>query len=272
MIIFDLDLQLSRSGESFKTSSVKPQPDVVKMSSSDFNRQFNDFLKFQPENVKKHLQVIVDSLKAQKSKGLDLYQLKLKFDSRVDDSSILYAIDLLVNSDPPMAIRTGFGSARYVLSPYIKSWTISNEAILNFAKIHSTKAKANPSSDSLFNTKIDRKPITQLKLWNDVNGFITDVVLKDCKNVVKDYIIRRPGISDANIYRHFSMAFSRANLQELLQLLVDENILRKVCVVQPHDAKVRKSIFSKTSSLRCTAQPVIEKFVQTCYWVNNTYS
>lgn len=272
LIIFDLDVQLSRSGEPSETPTLKPQPDIVKIYASDFDLQFNGFLQFQPENVKKHLQVIVDALKARKSQGLDLYQLKLEFDSRVDDSSILYAVELLLKSDPPMVIRTGFGSARYVLSPYIKSWTISNEAILNFAKINSTKPEPNSSSDSLFNTKIDRKPVTQLKLWNDVNGFTTDVVIKDCKAVVKDYILRRPGISDANIYRHFSMAFSRVNLQELLELLVEEKIIRKVCVVQTHDTKARKSIFSKTNSFRCTAQPVIEKSIQTCYWANSPYS
>ena len=155
-----------------------------------------------------------------------------------------------------------FGAPRYVTVPFIAPWVLTTNSH-SIQEIGASFAKGKKPI-----VPIERKEIVKPKFWIDINGFTTELVLKECKEAIIDYILRKPGIPEASIQRHFSNAFSKTDLRDLLSMLVEDKVLRKLELHQPN-SKLKRSIFTKPRSIRCMSEPIIEKNIQTCYWITS---
>lgn len=263
-----MDLQKTSNEELITDENSSNERDLKIISEQEFDLQLRDFLKTQHNDIKKSIQLLVDTLKEHGSQGLTLYQLKLALGGQIDDATILQIVYLLEKTDPPMLSSVGFSSLRYVLSPYLGTWVIDTSTIITQSTIPQLKEDEEVTS-VMKELDVNRKAIIQPRLWADLNGNVTNIVFMECREAIIDYILRRPGSTVANIHRNFALVLSRVDLQNILQILVKDNKLRQVQVLQPNSAKARKSIFTKTGSFKSTTKPVIERATQTCYWVSS---
>lgn len=248
------------------TTFISPEePKIKRIDMLKFDIELGYFLKLQDVTTKELLNRMVSALKARRDIGLTLYQLKLELGSEYDDGTIKRGLNMLESNDPALVAAVGFDALRYVTTDYIGTWAIDTK---EFGKQEfGPNFKPDPSLIPDNIDGLERKDIILPNIWTDINGNRTDLVLRDCKAVIVDYLIRRPGTSEANIHRKFKAAFDRRGLRTILDILTTQNVLRRVRVDQCIDLKARKSIFSKSRSIKCSNEDTIEEATRSFYWV-----
>jgi hypothetical protein len=269
LTIFELDIEKTESedltGYDLAPEELKMNP----MNHDELEVEFSNFLNLQEEHIKPLCREIIDLLQAQKDTGYSLYNIKSRLKTENDDATIKRAIHLLSTHTPTLICPVGFDATRYILAIYTSTWTIHTKEIINqFGTKFKNKMKAACAQQNTEN--IERKDTIVTNIWTDVNGDTTNLVLKDVKSVLVDYILRRPGSSEATIHRHFNQAFNRKELHDILELLVKQDVLKTVSIIQPIQLQAGKSVFAKSHALKCTTNQVIERSTQSCYWVTAT--
>lgn len=243
---------------------------LKELDTNSFNYEVSCFLRNQDEQTKILCRKIVDLLDSKKDNGLTLYQLKLELKEEYDDKTLKEAVELLESNDPALIVTVGFNSVRYVTSTYISTWCILTKE----ASMVTQKVKIEPG-DVLFSQlaedNVSKKDIIVPNLWMDINGNVTNLVLHECKAAVIDFILRRPGSSDASIYRKFEAAFDRRGLSNILDILVKQNAVKRVQVHHFTNNEAKNSIFSKSRTFKCSNEAVIANATQTFYWLQPHY-
>lgn len=263
LTIFAIDIE--KTGSVSNENCVYPREvNIIRMDDLKFDVEFGYFLKRQDFSTKTLAKQIVSALRASGDMGLTLYQLKVQIGSKYDDAAIKRGIRWLEDNEIALVCAVGFGALRYVTVNNIGTWSIDAK---EFLKPDLLKFRAD---SSLIPKNIDfvkKKDIIMPTIWTDTNGNRTDVVFRDCKKVVVDFLIRKPGSSEARIQKKFKAAFERTGLRTLLDALVEQSIVRRVQVTQCSKPEARKSIFSKTRTLKCCTEETIEESTRTFYWV-----
>lgn len=267
---FEIDIEKTEKESPYFTQVNFEEKKLQDFGQLPFNLSVENFLGKQDEHSKELLGRIINLLEAEKDNGLTIYQLKWKLKDDYDDKAILLAVSLLESSDPALIVSVGFNAARYVTAAHIDTWLIRTSD----AAMHSAKIKIEPK-DVLYprhqSKDVVRKEFISPNLWTDINGNVTQLVLNECKTSIVDFLLRKPGSSDSSIYRRYQVAFDRKNMHDVLDLLVKQNVVRRVQVHQLSDSKARTSIFAKPRTLKCTNKPVIASATQSFYWVQPHY-
>ncbi|KAI9266422.1 hypothetical protein EDC94DRAFT_516058 [Helicostylum pulchrum] len=269
---FEIDIEKAEKEPPYITQGNFEEKKLQDMDQLHFNISVENFLRNQEEQSKELLRRIIDLLEAEKDNGLTIYQLKLKLKLKdnYDDKAILLAVSLLESSDPALIFSVGFNAARYVTAAHTSTWLIRTID----ATLHSSKVKLEPK-DVLYprckSKNVVRKEFISPNLWTDINGNVTHLILNECKTSIVDFLLIKPGSSDASIYRKYQAAFDRKHLHDVLDLLVKQNVVRRVQVHQLSNFKARTSIFGKTRTLKCANETVIANASQSFYWVQPHY-
>lgn len=268
MTVFELDIEKTEA-EDFNCTSLVPLEPLTNVQSYDhFDIELTNFLSLQEWYMKPLCREIIEVLQEQKEAGLLLYYIKHKLKCEADDKAIYHAIHLLSTHTPALICLVGFDAPRYVLAMYTSAWTIHTKEIMNqFSAQFQKKIACAQEQSNSESAAVNRKDIIVTNLWTDTNGEVTELVLNEVKQALTDYVLRRPGVPEASIYRHFSAAINRKDVRDLLDILVEQGVFRKVSLFQPVQLSARKNIFSKSHSLKCTTKQIIERSTQTCYWV-----
>lgn len=242
------------------------------MDSLQFDLAMGNFLNTLDLETKELCQRIIELLQVENDQGLTLYQLKLRLQDIYDDETIKRAISLLEFNDPALVVAVGFNATRYVtaIATNICNWLI----VTSNCTMLPAEVKMEPEDEHYARPNIatgNRKEVIEPNLWTDINGDTTSLILHECKLAVIDYILRKPGSSGANIYRKFEVAFDKRALHEILDILVKQDVVRKVQVNHESDVKSRKSIFNKPCLFNCSTKNAITSATQTFYWVQPHY-
>lgn len=258
--------------EPTRTDNIKVDPKELKITCQDklkLDVEFGHFLKSKDVNTEALLRRIISALKIRGGLGLTLYQLKVEIGSKYDDVTIKRGIDLLESNDPAFICPVGFGALRYVAIEYIDSWSMNTKEHMKL-DLNSLRPETQDFTKSF--DGLVRKEILLPNIWTDINGNRTDLIVRDCKKVLVEFVMRRPGTSEAHIHETFKAAFERTALRTLLDVLVKENRLKRVQVTQCGELKARKSIFSKSHNFKCTKNTTIEEITRTFYFVQSNPS
>jgi hypothetical protein len=206
---------------------------------------------------------MIDLLGAEEECGLTLYQLKEKLGEPYTDDDIKLALHKLCFNDPALVCRVGYEGVRYVLAIFIDHWAVVTKNI----EIFGADTLGNDDLDIKEAQKVIPKKDTILpSLWTDINGSVTDSVLKGCKEIIVDIVYRKPGITEADIHRHLKAALCRREIRDILNILVEQRVLKQVQVSELSVPK-KLSIFGKTKQVACSNTNAIEKSTQSCFWV-----
>ncbi|KAG2206002.1 hypothetical protein INT47_005320 [Mucor saturninus] len=264
LTVFEMDVEKT---ELTQIDPIKLDPKETKITCLDelkLEVEFGHFLKSKDSNTGALLKAIVSALKIRGGLGLTLYQLKVQIGSEYDDDAIRRGIHLLESNDPAFISPVGFGALRYVTIENIGTWSINTKEFLRIDPLAINSEVQNFKKNF---DHIEKKAIILPNIWTDVNGNRTDLIVRDCKKVLVEYVMRRPGTSEAHIHDRFQAAFERTALHNLLDVLVNENLLKRVQVTQCSDQKTRKSIFSRNHNLKCSNDVTIEEVARTFYFV-----
>lgn len=246
---------------------------IKKLDTEEYNQELSKLFALQNENESKLIKSVIDALFEQGEVGLTLYQLKTQLQNSYTDEEIMAAVHKLCFNDPALICRVGYDAVRYVHIMFVESWSISNKNVTEHVTTAASKERIDKATNGQFK-QVARKDIIIPSLWIDINGNVTDLVLNGCKETVVDLVLRKPGISEADIYRHMSTGLSKREVRDLLNILVEQQSLRQIQVqIIPQEPKNRLSIFAKHNMVRCTNNNTIEKLTQSCFWVTpKTYS
>lgn len=258
---FDLDIQKTGSTDHFMSYTAKPDEVCVrKLKNGEFKKALDALVENEDDYFENIIRKVVDLLHEAAYEGCTLYQLRSKLGESVSDEEVIRALHKLCSNDPGLVCRVGYEAVRYVHLSFISDWSITTDANLKSG----IKDLLIKSRDELDSKK--RKPIIIPSLWTDINGDVTEVVLKECKEAVVDVVVRRPGITEANIQRHLQTALSRREIRDILNILVEQKVLKQVQTTAISEPNKKNSIFGKTKTMRCFDSPRIEKITQTCFW------
>ncbi|KAI7899976.1 uncharacterized protein BX663DRAFT_519176 [Cokeromyces recurvatus] len=267
LIQFEIDIEKVNDNDEFM--SYIPSLDKLHLktlNTNEFKNALSSFLLTQDQAFNTLSKYIVDLLYQEAELGLSLYQLKLKLNNSYSDKDILRALQLLCSNDPALVCRVGFNIVRYIHIAFINEWAIINKNIVTPSVSEKTKERmieANIETDK----KPEKEEIIIPCLWTDVNGHATDMVIKGCKDAIIDIVLRKPGITESDIYRHLSSGLTRREIQELLNNLVEQKALKQTQIIVDSSTQTKPSIFGKKMAFRCTNDFTIEKSTQTCFWV-----
>jgi hypothetical protein len=240
-------------------------PHIIGMDPVQFDAHLSVLLVVQNQFFNELLKKIVNLLRAEEECGLTLYQLKTKLGGLYTDDDIMLAIHKLRFNDPALVCRVGYDAVRYVLSIYIDCWAFVTKDVplLNIDFLENSQdLEANKESQ----TVIAKKDTILPTLWTDINGSFTDVVLKGCKEIIVDIVLRKPGITESDLHRHLKGTLCRREIRDVLNILVEQRVLKQIQVSTPAESK-KKSIFGKTKQILCNNANAIEELTQSCFWV-----
>lgn len=246
---------------------------IKKLDTEEYEQELSKLLDLQDEKGRNLIKSVIDALFEQGEVGLTLYQLKTQLQNSCTDEEIMMTVHKLCFSDPALICRVGFDAVRYVHIEFVESWSISNKNVTEHVTTAASKERIHKATDGQFK-QVARKDIIIPSLWVDINGNVTDLVLNGCKEAIVDLVLRKPGISEADIYRHMSTGLSKREVRDLLNILVEQQSLRQIQVQTiPQEPKNKASIFAKHRMVRCTNNNAIERLTQSCFWVTpKTYS
>ncbi|KAL0079270.1 hypothetical protein J3Q64DRAFT_1645089, partial [Phycomyces blakesleeanus] len=205
---------------------------------------------------------IVAALSLAKHDGLSILEIKnvIPLRQKIQDSDIRKAIHIMTEHSPPLVAYVGYEAYRLVLTTCLDQWVvIPSTAFRN---------KGDNEENSSKYESLAVKGVVNLRIWNDVNGTRTESVWNGCVGAVTDLIINKPGITEANIERFFKHVLVRTEIQDLLNTLVKQKILRKLVM---STTKQKASLFGKNLIMETTEPDQIQALKRTCYWVISGY-
>ncbi|KAL9548345.1 hypothetical protein MBANPS3_005722 [Mucor bainieri] len=217
---------------------------------------------------------IVDALEQKQEVGMTLYQLKTKLQSHyhvrhdLADRDIIAAVDTLCYHRPALVCRVGFDAVRYVHLRFVGSWTINNTEAKDHVLSEKAIAELMSKTNGQFQMDVVRKEIVVPSLWIDINGHVTDLVLNGCKKAIVDLVMRKPGISEADIHRHMATGLSKREVHDVLDILVEQHALRRIQVqtILQQQGAIKSSIFAKKTLVKCSPTDNIGKLTHSCFW------
>jgi hypothetical protein len=255
-----VDIELTRKTDDFMSYIPLPEsPYMKQLDDKGYKKTLDDLIENEDEFFAQVLCRIVDVLHQEAELGCTLYQLKSKMDGTATDDDILKAVHILCSNDPALVGRVGFNAVRYVHSAFISQWCITEPS-----RRASKKGVVLVNPDERLRS-LGRKPVVFPNLWTDINGNITELILKECKEAVVDLVVRKPGITEAHVHRNLKTALTRKEVHDLLNILVDQQVLRKLQISVMSEVDKKPSIFSKTKQVFSTKSK-IERLTQTCFW------
>ncbi|KAI8640410.1 hypothetical protein BD408DRAFT_419851 [Parasitella parasitica] len=276
LVNFDLDIQkvTQETGQTMTSAPMSKEVSIKMLDPKEYDDEISRYIDSQDENEGRLIQSVMDALYAQGETGLTLYQLKVHLNGSCSDQDITRIIHKLRYNDPALVCRVGFNSVRYVHVKFASIWTVNNrnQELPKYTPENSENIIKH--SNGKFQADLVRKDIVIPSLWVDMNGHVTELVLNGCKEAIVDLVLRKPGISEADIYRHMSKGLSKREVRDLLDMLVEQQALRQIQVQSfLLESERRSSIFSNRKILKCTRNNSIEKNTQSCFWITTgTYS
>ncbi|KAI9470920.1 MAG: hypothetical protein EXX96DRAFT_372624 [Benjaminiella poitrasii] len=243
---------------------------LKRLNAEEYKDVLSNFLLSQDEFFSVLAVKIVDLLYKEKEYGLSLYQIKTRLEDFYTDKDITLLLERLCLNNPALVSRVGFNIVRYVHIDFIDQWAIINKNISVHSISEKTKERMTKTS-AIIDTPMKRKEVVVPCLWTDVNGHSTDLIFKGCKEAIVDLVLRKPGIMEADIYRHLSLGLTRNEVLRLLTDLVEQGVLKQTQIVISFDHQSKPSIFKKRLPFRCTNNIAIEKTALTCFWVTPSY-
>lgn len=240
------------------------EPHITEMTHAQFEAHLAELLVMQDQFFNELIKEIIELLGAEEGSGLTLYQLKSKLSENYTDDDIKLALHKLCLNNPSLVCRVGYAAVQYVLATFISDWAVVTKEL----EIIEMDPQENDLGEETQKV-VSRKDTILPNLWTDVNGSVTEVVLKECKEIIVDIVLRKPGITEADIYRHLQTALCRKEVRDLLDILVEQRVLKQVQVYVQSEPQ-KHSIFGKTKQVVCTTTDRIEKLTQTCFWLTTT--
>ncbi|CEP14744.1 hypothetical protein [Parasitella parasitica] len=229
LVNLDLDIQKVKEPDQIITSTPTPKEVTIKMlDPKEYDDEISKYIDSQEESEGRLIQSVLDALYTQGETGFTLYQLKVHLNGSCSDQDIMRAVRKLVYNDPALVCRVGFESVRYVHVKFASSWGINNKVTESLDYNIESREKIIKESKGKFKTDLVRKDIVIPSLWIDMNGHVTELVLNGCKEAVVDLVLRKPGISEADIYRHMSKGLTKREVHDLLDILVEKQTLRQI--------------------------------------------
>ncbi|KAF7725782.1 hypothetical protein EC973_009399 [Apophysomyces ossiformis] len=255
---FDMDVSLVEPRKDIvSTKSLQdfaPQYRTELLTQIQFDSALAGLLSIQDDCDRPTLSLIVDILTASGKDGLTLPELK----ARLGDSNIQRHLEMLLNNVPPLIAVVGLEAQRVVLTTDLENWLI----------VPKTVVIPRPPSQEVWErtstlTK-KRKTVVEPRIWVDVNGIVTESVLKGCLDVVIELLLQRPGITESAVCRHFNRVLTRVEVKDILSTLVQRGILRKLST---KIATTPTTLFSKPKMFETTSHDAIESTITTSYWL-----
>lgn len=236
---------------------------LKKMTEKEFDDALSDLVVNEDAFSAELLKKIVDLLFQEAQLGCTLFQLKENLSSIATDEDIIRALHKLCSNNPALVCRVGFEAVRYVHLAFMGDWSI--ESITTPDK-NMKELFAQPSESFKINNNFEKKPFIVPSLWTDVNGNVTELLLKECKEAIVDIVVRRPGIAEADIQRLLKKALTRRETRDLLNILVEQQVLKRIQIALNPEPKKKMSIFSKTKQIKSVSVNIIEQTTQSCFW------
>lgn len=232
-----------------------------------------------------------------------LQHLSSKIDRNItiDDKQFLDCINIMAyQSTPPIIAFVGFRESYIVLTTELDSWAIFPPRIIvntprtqikqprkkNTNQQASNQIENKPSSPSSPSSSSELQPIIKKeekpqvtrsktiipRIWRDVNGNITQSVWNGCSNTLFETIFNRPGITLGQLSRIYYSAMTMMEMKEILDHMVTQGVLRKVCVSTTLKLSSTKSrLFTKKIPIQVTTMDTVDDHCQTSYWVSPGY-
>lgn len=243
---------------------------IKQLTNKEYDATLSNLLISQSDKESAVLKAVIHALHEQHDVGMTLYQLKAKLQEQhhyFTDQEIVMAVRKLCYNKPALVCRVGFDAVRYVHIKFVDSWTINNKATKDHKLSDTVKQEVMSQTNGQFQVDVDKKDIVIPSLWIDINGNVTELVLNGCKKAIVDLVIRKPGISEAEIHRHMSRGLSKREVHDVLDILVEQQALKRLQVqtIPQHEAK-RPSIFAQKTMVKCSSGESIGKLTHSCFW------
>ncbi|KAI8991207.1 hypothetical protein BDF20DRAFT_919544 [Mycotypha africana] len=260
-----------------------PDPERINlrlMSKEEFDTAFTTFVSHEKDgHFTDLIGKLVSALYDAGEKGLTGYQLNIYLFNDAGatgpytEEDILTAINSLCSNQPSLVCRVGFDSVRYVHALFIDQWALVTKNMPHQEVAQAVREQTLTSDVASIDKAISaiRKEVIIPNLWTDINGNTTNVVLTGCKEVIVDLVLRKPGITEADILRHFGSALGRREIMELLVMLVRQQVLRQVSVIKATGpcSKKKPSLFDRKRAHIVKSKTLLTDTTQTCYWVTS---
>lgn len=264
-----LDIQVNDQADHAMTDASTVRKAYIKqLTNKEYDATLSNLLICLSTKESDMIKAVIHALHDQHEVGLTLYQLKTKLqDYHFTDQDIIMTVRRLCYNKPALVCQVGFKAVRYVHIKFVNDWTINNTETKDYKPSQRVKEEMMSKTNGHFQTDIDRKDIVIPSLWIDINGNVTDLVLNGCKKAIMDLVLRKPGISEADIHRHMSTGLSKREVHDLLGILVEQQALRRIQVqIMPQQAK-QPSIFAKKTAIQCSSSDSIGNLTRSCFWV-----
>ncbi|KAG0172420.1 hypothetical protein DFQ30_010488 [Apophysomyces sp. BC1015] len=269
---FDMDLSLQGPRDDFmapvELKDSVPQNRTELLTQIQFDSALAGLLNIQDDCDQPIIRLIVDILTAAGKDGVTLPELKGKLlvTEHMADTDIHQYLDALLKNVPPLVATVGFQAPRLVLTTDLESWLVVPKTVII------PKPLSQEICDRTAELTATRKNVVEPRVWIDVNGIVTESVLKGCFDVVVELVMERPGIIESAICRHFTRLLSRAEIKDLLTMLVQRGVLRKLST---RTTTGPTALFSKPKLFKTANHDTIDSTVITSYWTvpgfyNNT--
>lgn len=272
-VLTQLGVDIQRNSQADQDMADVPTASTVHvkhLTNKEYDATLSNLLISQSDKESAVLKAVIHALHEQHEAGLTLYQLKTNLQEHhhhFTDKDITLAVRKLCYNTPALACRVGFDAVRYVHIKFVGSWTINNKATKDHKLSETAKKEVMSKTNGQFQTNIVKKDIVIPSLWIDINGNVTELVLNGCKKAIVDLVIRKPGISEAEIHRHMVIGLSKREVHDVLDILVEQQALKRLQVqtVSQQEAK-QPSIFAKKTVVKCSSADSIGKLTHSCFW------
>ncbi|KAI9302161.1 hypothetical protein BJ944DRAFT_124919 [Cunninghamella echinulata] len=120
--------------------------------------------------------------------------------------------------------------------------------------------------------QILKEEVSIPRIWTDVNGHLTHPVWQGCLQTLLITIMNRPGITLGQLSRIYRLTMTMMEIKQILDVLVDQGLLRKVCIAttlsSSTTSKPKSRLFTKPSLFHTTSSNYsVNQLHQTSYWV-----
>ncbi|CAO3624690.1 unnamed protein product [Cunninghamella blakesleeana] len=265
-------------------------PDQLQIQLDGLNHLRNN------DETYKLIKEIVDYLTEVGQKGATLHELYQHLNSKnessvtVNNKQLLDCINIMAYQiTPPIVAFVGFRESYIVLCTQLDSWAIFPPKVIADTprtQVKQRRRKTTKVPDQIrletgssSNQKGNEKQPTERsktiipRIWRDVNGNLTKSVWNGCLNTLFETIFNRPGITLGQLSRIYYSAVTLMEIKDILDHMISQGILRKVCVSTPLKLSSKQShLFTKKVPLKMSKMSdTINDHCQTSYWVSSGY-
>ncbi|KAJ1967147.1 hypothetical protein IWQ62_002034 [Dispira parvispora] len=166
---------------------------------------------------------------------------------------------------PRRLVAVGFYHIRYVVPEFISPWSVALSRFETTEQDNSG-SHANYSDLTVLNPK-DTSDRMVPRVWRDIQGRTVPYILYNCLRAVLHTVARSPGITRDNIGRSLRIALCPAEVDELLERLVQQNLVEVAFISQP----AKPSLFSPLRSFELTNELRVTDSYVACYTARSTY-